>query len=493
MTDALINSVATTSGAHRDMVRDSAMVRTLVGGTIAMREAGETYLPRWPSEDSASYKARMNSTVLFNATGKTVLDMAGKVFAKPVILEKDVPKEIAAFAENIDLTGRHINVFARDVFADAMQPGIGYIYVEAPPAITREDGTPGTRADYEAAKWRPYLTFIPMEQLIGWKSTNVDGAEQLTQIRIREYETVEDGPYLEKDIEQIRVITLVPATADASAYCTWETFRQPSGPAGVQNQNIWTAHENGTISLPAIPLAPVYLNRSGFMTGKPPLSDLAHLNVAHWQSSSDQRNILHVARVPILFGAGFDEKESMEVGSNSMFRSNSVEATLTYVEHTGAAIGAGQTDLDKLEAQMQTMGLQLLVPAPGQTATGEIRDNAKENSPLAAMARGLQDALEQALGFMAKFLDVAADGDKAGGSVVVNTDFGLSGGTGDLQYLTQAVVAGKLDDQTYIEELKRRGTLSDSVDVKVVLDRLATAAPELDGAPLPLDPAAAAA
>jgi len=35
------------------------------------------------------------------------------------------------------------------------------------------------------------------------------------------------------------------------------------------------------------------------MQAKPPLLDLAWLNVEHWQSASDQSNILHVARVPI--------------------------------------------------------------------------------------------------------------------------------------------------------------------------------------------------
>lgn len=38
--------------------------------------------------------------------------------------------------------------------------------------------------------------------------------------------------------------------------------------------------------------------------GKPPLIELAHLNVKHWQSQSDQDNILHVIRVPILVRIG---------------------------------------------------------------------------------------------------------------------------------------------------------------------------------------------
>ena len=187
-------------------------------------------------------------------------------------------------------------------------------------------------------------------------------------------------------------------------------------------------------------MTPVYLNRTGFMTGEPPLSELADLNVAHWQSQSDQRNILHVARVPILYGAGFEEADTIEIGASSMVRTTNPNAKLEYVEHTGAAIDAGDKDLQNLEFQMQQMGLQLLVPQPGQTATGEIRDDAKEMSPRAMMAAALGDAIEQALGFMAEYRGLGAD---AGGSVEVNTDFGIVG-SADATTLLNAVNAGQI-------------------------------------------------
>jgi hypothetical protein len=43
---------------------------------------------------------------------------------------------------------------------------------------------------------------------------------------------------------------------------------------------------------------------------------------------------------------------------------------------------------------MQAMGLQLLVDKPGQSATGEVRDDAKENSPARHDGDALQDALD---------------------------------------------------------------------------------------------------
>ena len=195
------------------------------------------------------------------------------------------------------------------------------------------------------------------------------------------------------------------------------------------------------------------------MRGAPPLEDLADLNVAHWQSQSDQRNILHVARVPILFGAGFEATAKIVVGAGTMARSTDPAATLSYVEHSGAAIGAGRDDLKDLETQMQVMGLQLLLPSPNKTATGEIRDDVKENSQLAMMAKALEDALEGALGFMAAF---EGGGEDAGGSVTVNTDFGVaSRDAADLRALTEAARDGHITAATLVRELKRRGVLGD--------------------------------
>lgn len=427
--------------------------RTLMGGTKAMRAAGIHYLPQEEAESSVAYDARRKRSTLFNAFRKTVRDMTGKVFTKPVVLEKDVPTQIKNYAENIDLAGRHINVFARDAFFDSMQVGIGFILTEMPPPIVKADGSVVTLADEQKANRRPYLIFVKVEDLIGWQSETINGVVTLTQARIRETACVPDGPWAEKEIEQIRVLT--PGA--------WEIWRETTDAA---NKGNWVKFSQGTTSLDSIPLAPIYINRCGFMTGEPPLEDLADLNVRHWQSQSDQVNILHVARVPILFAAGFSDDAPIVIGAGSMTRASDPAAKLSWVEHSGAAIDSGNTDLENLEFQMQTMGLQLLVPQPGgKTATGVVADDEKENAPLAMMAGALQDAIEQSLGFMAEYMSVAADGDKAGGSVIVNKDFGIGkSGNTDLQQLLAARVAGEISRETFWSEMQRRGFLSDSFD-----------------------------
>ncbi|MCB1745188.1 MAG: DUF4055 domain-containing protein, partial [Gammaproteobacteria bacterium] len=388
-------------------------------------------------------------------------DMTGRVFTKPIVLADDVPQEIADFAENIDLAGRHINVFARDVFYDALQTGVGYILVDMP--IAPKQAKPRTRAESKAAGLRPYLVYLTVEQLIGWKSEMIGGVETLTQVRIREFVTEPDGDFHETHVEQIRV--LEPGK--------WTIYRKRAGGSNIAVE--WIEYESGATSLKKITLVPVYLNRTGFMTGAPPLADLADLNVAHWQSSSDQRNILHVARVPILVGSGFEEADQIAVGASSMIRTTNPSATLKYVEHSGAAIGAGRDELKDLEFQMQAQGLQLLVPQPGsQTATGEIRDDVKERSQLATMAAALQDVLEVALGYMAEFIGES----RGGGSVAINSDFGVSP-VGDFTMLLNAVNSDQISRTTFWREAMRRGVLADDFDPDIEAALLDEQAPKL--------------
>lgn len=420
--------------------------RALYAGTKAMRAAGQMFLPKEAAESDDAYRARLERTTLFNAFAKTVQDMAGRVFAKEIQYGESVPQAIKDWSENIDLTGRHLNVFASDVFKDAMQVGLAHILADSPVenvGVTR------------ATQGRPYLVHLRAEDFIGWTHETTSDGLRLTSIRF--HETVEEldetGMHVVR-VPQIRVL-LIGA---------WQVWRKTDKKAE------WKLFEEGRRGIEEIPLATVYLARTGFMIGKPPLQDLADLNVTHWQSSSDQRNILHVARVPILFGAGFPEDAPIVIGSSSMTRASDPGSTLSYVEHSGAAIGSGRDDLKDLEFQMQAMGLQLLVSQPGQSATGEVRDDVKENSRLAMWADALKDGLEQALAYMAQ---IGGIGDDAG-ELIVNKDFGIAArGAVDVQSILAAVRDGIISKETAIREFVRRGILSDDIDPAAELEAAA--------------------
>lgn len=446
-------SVEEATAAVKAMRKARELPLALLGGTMAMRGAKETFLPREPAESIAGYGVRLARSFLFPGYAKTVSDMAGKIFAKPIVVQDDVPAQIKAAMENVDLAGRNLDVFAHEVAKDAIHAGISYILVEMDKPPVDEAGAPITisRAQEREMQRRPWAVHVKASQVLGWRSMTVGGVERLTQFRFAEVVTEDDGEFGEKHVEQVRVFTRVGDVVN------WAIYR----PAGT---TAWAKYEEGIVTIGEIAVCPVYMNRTGFMQALPPLANLAEVNLAHWQSQSDQRNILHVARVPILFGAGFTETDdALEIGASRMTLGPE-GSTLAYVEHSGAAIDAGRQDIKDLEDQMQMLGLELLIPRPSaETATGASIDHAKMNTPLAMMAKALQDALEQMLGFMALYEGLSRD--SGGGSLIVNTDFGVSlGSSADGATLTEAVKERIISRATWIREMKRRAVLSEDVD-----------------------------
>ena len=439
------SNVATQTGAVMAAETKRALPRALMGGTDAMRAAGEKYLPKEYQEQKDAYDVRLNRTFLFNGFGETVKDLVGRVFATEIKLGTDVPADIVTWAENADLAGRDLNTFAKGSFLDAMVNGVSYILTDMAPAPGRDL----TRAEAAALNRRPWLVNIKAEQVLGWKAKTVNGAETLMQFRFRDDHTEADGDFGEKPVPQVKAFI-----RDGQAVI-WQTWRQNA-------KGEWQLFEEGPISLPYIPIAPVYTNRCGFMNGHPPLSDLAEVNLQHWQSQSDQRNILHIARVPILYWAGAPiSEEPTVIGPGRVVASTDPASKLSYVEHTGAAIGAGDQDLKNLEAQMQALGLDLLIAKTvAQSATGAVIDAGRVTASLAMMADALDDAIENALQAMA---DYAGLGD--GGSVEVNKDY-TAGMANDAGTIIQARQAGIISNATTIRELQRRRTLSDGIDAE---------------------------
>jgi len=440
-------ATATDTVATAETARD--LPRALSGGTLSMRAKGIAYLPQEMAESNKAYDIRLKRSFLFNGYAKTVRDMVGKVLGKPITFGDDTPAEIAdpgtGWQLNIDLAGRDINSFARDVFTDAFD-GVSYILCDMDAPI---DGAV-TRRDEITMGRRPWLVHIKAMQVLGWRSEAINGVQTLTQFRFMEEASEPNGEFADRAVKQVRVFT---KTGGSVAFQLWRQAKTISAE--------WVIYEEGMTSLSEIAVVAVYTNRTGFFSGMPPLSDLAEVNLAHWQSQSDQRNILHVARVPILFGTGFPEDGApIEIGAARLIRVSDPTASLTYVEHSGGAIGSGRDDLKDLEFQMQVLGLELLTPKPGgQSATGAVIDQAKMNAPLSVMAQGLEDALENALQFMADYANL-----ETGGSVEINKDFNTGLSSADANTIIAMRTAGVISNATVIREMQRRQILSDDLD-----------------------------
>ena len=88
---------------------DWDLVTALLGGTRAMREAGETYLPTHAEETDEQYEDRLQSSVLFNAFEEAVDGVVARVFSEPVILKEDALDLFRAHSDDITGLGENLD------------------------------------------------------------------------------------------------------------------------------------------------------------------------------------------------------------------------------------------------------------------------------------------------------------------------------------------------------------------------------------------------
>jgi hypothetical protein len=437
-----------TSAEVAEMAREWPMLQALMAGTSAMRAGGRKYLPKFPNEEQAAYDARLATATLFPAFRRTVAVMAGKPFSKPVTLSESTPAEIVEWAEDIDREGVNLHSFASEMMVEALAYGICGILVEAP---KRDPARPvPTVADQKAAGVRPYFVRIKHDQILGWKISRGDGPPVLTQLRLKETAEVSDGgEFGTTVVEQVRVL-------EPGKFTVYQRVS-----AQGSSEMVWAPVDSGETGLPVIPFVPLYGFRTSLMVGAPPLLDLAHLNVKHWQSQSDQDTILHAARVPLLVAVGFEDKDEITVGASSAIKSSNPSAKVEWVEHTGSAIGSGSQSLAALEEQMVQAGAELLIKKPGaRSATESAGDQEANKSDLQRITETFENGLDQALQLMA---DYASLGDA--GDLTLFKDFGaslLTDASGNLVLTAEA--AEVISTRTAITELQRRGTLSSDID-----------------------------
>lgn len=447
---------STTSMAYDAMLPKWAMVDALLGGTAAMREAGETYLPRHQEETQDNYAARLSNSVLFNYVEMTLDHLVGKVFSDPIEERenKEVPEKLEPILEDVDTEKNDVNTFSRMWFREGMAKGFCHVLIDMPP-LPEADRVNRTLADDQRDGRRPYWILIKPEKVISMSVSTQAGKEFLTEVRIYEC-VIEKNGFAEAVQEQIRVL-------EPGRFTVYEKIEKPKQ----KNKIEWrvSLDKSGETGIDFIPLVTFYATREGVTLCKPPLEDLCYLNIRHWQSYSDQMNILTVSRFPMLAVSGIAEQfgSDMKIGPRQLLGVKEPNGRFYYVEHGGKAIDSGRQDLQDLEEAMSAYGAEMLKKRPGnRTATARALDSAESTSILQDIAIRFNDALNLALYYTGKWMSVEEVGELA-----VPTDFGPEDlKEVDLRTLSEARRNRDISRKAYLLELKRRGLLSDEFEPK---------------------------
>jgi hypothetical protein len=451
------NSAAFQCVGYTNQYADWLLVNDCYLGTKAIRGGGSNYLPQNPKEPTVSFNNRLARANFWNAYKRTVDGLVGMIFRKNPVLGEDVPgmikgsENVEGHWENIDLKGKHGDVFCKEASTKAINNGHHFVLVEMPPPLVDDEGN--IRSDVTAAEAslrRPYWVHVDKGDVINWRTEqDSNGRTCLTQVTIKETIYEPDGEFGEIEVTQYRVLR--PGS--------WVIYREQPGPN--QNSKL-EVYDSGSTTLDFIPLAPLYATYDDYFQSTPPLIELAYENLRHYRLQADLDYILHVANVPILVRimppVEDESAGEMVIGGGALVdlpaaRSNEQESSLQYVEHQGSAIGKAQEEIANSKSNMAALGLLLLSQKiqVQRTASEATLDYEAESSELASMVRGIQDGIELALMYHAEYLNL-----DSGGSITLNKDFTRFNLTPELiRIYADMVKAGDMTHETMWKMLEK--------------------------------------
>jgi hypothetical protein len=411
------------------------LIETLLQGTYGIRKKHRKYLPQEPRELDEAYDNRLIRSVLAPFYVRLERMLAGMLTRKPVRLN-DVSDMIREQLFDVDLQGNDLNVWTYETAKKCIRYGHVGVLVDAPAA-----GQNG----------RPYwVTYTPRD-ILGWRTEIKDGRQQLTQLRLSERTIVPDGLYGEKEIEQVRVLT--PGA--------FEIHRKGK-------QGNFEVIDEGTTSLSEIPFSVAYANRVNLLESRPPLDDIAELNLKQYQVQSDLDNQLHISAVPMLAIYGFPQSaEEISAGPGEALALPE-GARSEYIEPAGNSYAAQFQRLDQIASQINELGMAAVLGQKLSAETAEAKriDRSQGDSAMMVVAQQMQDLIDNCLVFHGQYLQ-----DNNPGSSFVNRDF-LSTRLEpqEIQALLQLYTAGTITQKTLLDQLAEGEVLGDDFDVEEELE-----------------------
>ena len=424
------------NSAWRNQEPHWVLIEDLIGGTYEMRRRHRRYLPQEPRELDESYDNRLARSVLAPYYVRLERMLAGMLTRKPVRLN-DVSDLVREQLFDVDLLGNDLNVWTYETARKMVRYGHVGVLVDAP--ASGENG-------------RPYWVSYTPRDILGWRTEAKDGQQQLSQLRLMERVIVADGLYGEKEVEQVRVLT--PGG--------FEIHRRDEKSGDFQ------IHDSGATTLDKIPFSVAYSNRINFMESRPPMEDIAELNLKAYQIQSDLDNQLHICAVPMLAFFGFPsaaEEVSAGPGEAIAFPA---EGKAEYIEPSGNSFESQFKRLEQIAYQINELGLSAVLGQKLSAETAEAKriDRSQGDSTMMVIAQNMQDMIDNCLTYHAQYLNIPE-----AGSSYVNRDFlGSRLEPAEIQSLLQLYTAGTITQKTLLDQLSEGEVLGDDFDVEEELE-----------------------
>ena len=387
-----------------DMTKSWEIMKAVTNGTEYLRDNSEAFLPLEPREDYDAYLSRVNRSVFSPYTQRLVRAATGLILRKPITVIGD-PYWTDVFVKDVDGCGSDLDEYARRLLICALTYGHSNTLVDFPaPTGAR------SLAEERNQNRRPYWIEVDPANIYGWRLDREVNYGKLIQVRIAEQAVVPEGDFGEKVFDQIRVIEPGQYKIFRKKETTKDMYTQDESFAGnfdsPANEKDYELVESGEFSLGEIPLVTVYAGKTDTMTSKPPLLDIAYLNLAHFQRQADLIHSLHVASQPLLVMEGWDDQTKDMAISVNYAMATQPGNKVYYVEPAASAFEAQAAEIQELQLQMATLGISTLSQQKFVAESADARrlDRVDTNSMLSMVSLDLEQKMQKAFNLSADYL-----------------------------------------------------------------------------------------
>jgi hypothetical protein len=401
------DSPFTRTRAVMDMVKGWEIMKAVTNGTEYLRDNSEAFLPLEPREDYTAYLSRVNRAVFSPYTQRLIRAATGLIMRKPITLIGD-SYWTDVFAKDVDGCGSDLDEYARRVLICSLTYGQSHILVDYPAPTGAL-----SLAEERAQNRRPYWIEIDPTNIYGWRLDREVNYGSLIQVRIAEKAVVPSGEFGEQVFDQVRVIepgkfSIYRKVSPKKDLINLQDTTYAGNFDGPENEKDYELVDSGVFSLGEVPLVSVYSGKTDTLTSKPPLLDIAYLNLAHFQRQADLIHSLHVASQPMLVLEGWDDQTKDTTISVNYAMATQPGNKVYYVEPASSAFEAQTNEIQELQLQMATLGISTLSQQKFVAESADARrlDRVDTNSMLSMVSLELEQKLQKVFNLSANYLGI---------------------------------------------------------------------------------------
>ena len=445
------------------------VMEDVLEGEDKVHKEGQTYLPKLTGQTIDEYNAYVMRAPFYNATARTVDGLVGMIFRKAPTIS--APAGMQNIVDDMTLDNTGLDELAEQITRELVGIGRMGILVEYP----KVEQTPATLAEFAQQNLRPYVTKYEAEQIINWRMERINNVMQPVMIALKEEILEYVNEFESEEIEQIRVLLLREGVYMQEVYR--EIKNQRGDKEWVVVETIVPTMRGQTIN--AIPF--ICMNARGVYMSpdKPPMYDLATLNLSHYRTTADLEHGAHFTGLPTAVVSGYtkeNENDVFRIGSSSAWIFPDPSANAKYLEFTGQGLDTLRNIKKDKEDNLAILGARMLAPEKKQSeAADTVRmRHAGDGAILSAITNAVSQGLNKALQIIADW-----EGTEPA-TISLNEDYLDSPlNAQDLQALVQAWQQGAISDQTLFYNLKVGEIMDEYVTFDEEQSRIANQPPRL--------------